>query len=249
MTAHQRPVVLSIGGLDPAGCAGITADSQIIQQLGGHPYSIASCITVQTETAALQSQATSNGLVAAQLRALCTPTTNLQGAKTGAIQDPRHWFLLKRYLPKNLPLVIDPVLRTSSGLTLAQHQRHWFRGLRHLANRASLITPNAAEWTTLQSHIPNDVPVLVTGATSGDQIQNQLLINGSVTETFTTVLHQGEYRGTGCRLSSAIAFYLASGLPLPEAIRCAMRALDESIRNHYRVGATRIPFQPPTAKH
>lgn len=248
MAASNRPVVLSVGGLDPAGCAGITADSQFIQQLGGHAYSIASCLTVQTETRAIQSQATSNGLVAAQLRALCTATAQLHAAKIGAIQHPRHWFLLKRYLPKNLPLVIDPVLKTSSGLAFTKHERQWFRGFRQLATHASLITPNADEWETLKGDLPDNVPALVTGTTVGDSIENQLFLNGRLTETFTTTLHSGEYRGTGCRLSSAIAFYLASGLDLNGAIRSAMQVLDESIQNHYRLGDTRIPCPSPVVQ-
>ena len=66
MAALRRKTILTVGGLDPAGCAGISADSNMIQALGGHSFSIASALTVQTPSRAQQSQATSNGLVAAQ---------------------------------------------------------------------------------------------------------------------------------------------------------------------------------------
>lgn len=240
MAALRRKTILTVGGLDPAGCAGISADSNMIQALGGHSFSIASALTVQTPSRAQQSQATSNGLVAAQLRTICSESPP-DATKVGVIKDGRHWFLLKRYLSAETPLVIDPVLKASSGLSLGKHNRQWSRGFSQLAERASLVTPNTDEWATLKPLVPNSTAVLVTGEKAAGTIENKLYLQGQLVETFRTEAQNGEYRGTGCRLSSAIAYYLAEGHSLPQAITKAMQALEQAIKQHYLVGNTAVP--------
>lgn len=234
--------ILCVGGLDPAGCAGIGADSHMVQQLGGHAMSIASCLTVQTEGQALQSHAVANGLFTAQLRALFgSSATQPQAVKVGLIQDGRHWFQLKKQLPKHCAVVIDPVLQSSSGLTLATTGRQWRRGFQQLAAQATLITPNQSEWETLKPLIAANTPTLVTGLRLGDDIVNELWLNNVVIERFSTPHIAGEYRGTGCRLSSAIAYYLATGEPLNRSIELAMLTLAAAISNSYPLGQAAIP--------
>lgn len=234
--------ILCVGGLDPSGCAGISADAYMVQQLGGHALSIASSLTVQTENQALQSHAVANGLFAAQLRALLSSSAiQPQAVKVGLVQDGRHWFQLKKQLPKQTPLVIDPVLKSSSGLTLAHTSRQWRRGLQQLASQATLITPNQAEWEALRPLIADTTPSLVTGKRVDDNIVNELWLNGTVIERFSIPHIAGEYRGTGCRLSSAIAFYLATGEPLNRSIELAMQATAASIGNSYTLGDAAIP--------
>ena len=45
--ANQLPVVLTIGGYDPSGGAGITADIETITSLRCHPISLITCLTSQ----------------------------------------------------------------------------------------------------------------------------------------------------------------------------------------------------------
>lgn len=235
--------ILCVGGLDPAGCAGITADSNVVNQLGGHALTVASSLTVQTENTAFQSKSVPNGLLTAQLTALLSSQGLTPNAvKVGLIQDSRHWFAVRNKLPKQLPLVIDPVLKTSSGLSLSNAGRKWCRGFSQLASQATLITPNAEEWPQLKAVIPKNVAVLVTGTVKADQIHNQLWRNNRLEETFVTELLPGEFRGTGCRLSSAIAFYLGSGHGLSESIELAMAVLNRAIQNSHALGTASVPY-------
>ena len=45
--ADNLPIVLTIGGYDPSGGAGITADIETISSLDCHPITLISCLTSQ----------------------------------------------------------------------------------------------------------------------------------------------------------------------------------------------------------
>lgn len=238
---HSPTQVLCIGGLDPAGCAGICADMAMINSLGGHASSVATTLTVQTETIASQSTAVANGLIAAQLRALLVESEYPPNSvKVGLVKDGRHWTAIARHLEQQA-LVIDPVLCASSGLNLAALDRRWKQGFKKIAARADLITPNTQEWALLQPLIPSSTAVLVTGKIEGATVVNELYQHGELLQQFSTPLIAGEYRGTGCRLASAIAFYLGSGKTLTDSIEAAMTALSQAIENAYGLGEARIP--------
>lgn len=244
---NKKPVIVAcIGGLDPANAAGIGVDAQSIQAQGGHAYSIASCLTVQNPQQALQSKAVAAGLLAAQLRALVqNPDTAPMAIKVGAIADGRHWQAIKRYQPAATPLVIDPVLAASSGLRLGPANRAWRRGFSQLAEQASLVTPNTEEYQQLKALIPSATPLLITGSKEQGQIVNQLWQHGELQGRFATPLLDAEYRGTGCRLSSLIAYQLALGTPLNAAIERAMQALQQQLEHAYTLGKSLIPSAQP----
>lgn len=233
--------ILCIGGLDPAGCAGISADIATINQLGGHTSTVVSTLTVQTESSAQQSQAVANGLINAQLRALLTESKSpATGIKVGLIKDGRHWAAIGRYRTQQ-PLVIDPVISSSSGLALAALDWRWKKGFKKISAQASLITPNVDEWALLKPLIDPNTPVLVTGHREGDTLVNSLYQAGELQQEFRTPYIEGEYRGTGCRLASAITFFLSGGETLESAIEKAMETLRGNIQQAYSLGDARIP--------
>lgn len=244
MTTANNPL-LCIGAVDSAGCAGLNADITTAQAFASHAYTVATSLTVQTPAAALQSQAVANGLVAAQLRAICQPQTPAwlpTAVKVGGIQQARHWMLIRRYLPAHIPVVIDPVLKTSSGFALGRHNRSWQRGFHKLADQAALITPNESEYEQLQMLISKRTPVLVTGGGDEHSVSNQLLINDRPIATFSSPRINQELRGTGCRLATAIACSLGQGLPLERAIDNGMQYMEQAIAEPHILGAQRLPF-------
>lgn len=238
---HSTTHVLCIGGLDPAGCAGISADIATINSLGGHASSVITTLTVQTENAANQSKAVANGLISAQLRALLIASeAPPKSIKVGLVKDGRHWTAIARYLNQQA-LVIDPVLSASSGLNLATIDYRWKQGFKKIAAQASLITPNVEEWAVLKPLIADSTPVLVTGKIEGATVVNELYQHGELQQRFSAPVVDGEFRGTGCRLATAIAFYLGSGQTLVISIELAMAALSEAIDQAYSLGKARIP--------
>src|SRR5690606_16967982 len=45
----RKPAILLIGGIDPQGCAGLTADIQTVSHHGCHPVPLITCLTEQTQ--------------------------------------------------------------------------------------------------------------------------------------------------------------------------------------------------------
>jgi hydroxymethylpyrimidine/phosphomethylpyrimidine kinase len=132
---------------------------------------------------------------------------------------------------KGLPRVIDPVLRSSSGMPLLE-KRAWPLFLDAVEGRADLITPNLDEAAALtrrpvrnvaemkvaaeKIHRRSGVPCLLKGGHLEGQAVD-ILFDGKDFAAFAHPKLARNVRGTGCFLSSAILGYLAEGRPLKEA--------------------------------
>lgn len=144
-TARLSPV-LSVGGLDPSGHAGILADARVFEQLG-IPYRVAiSAVTAQSKDRFFSWEPVSLPLFRAQLEAA---DGHISGVKIGMLADPPHLAALLHWLQRRRPswVVWDPVIRSSTGKLL-------FTGnasdpnLRRLLAFSDALTPNIpeAEW-------------------------------------------------------------------------------------------------------
>jgi hydroxymethylpyrimidine/phosphomethylpyrimidine kinase len=136
-----------------------------------------------------------------------------------------------------VPLVVDPVLAASSGLPLlaAGDAR---AALEALLARATLATPNWPELEALAGRrlgseeeavrAARDLParaVLVKGG-HREGAPVDLLVRGRTVVRIRGRRRPGTARGTGCRLASATAGWLARGAPLEEAVRRAKRYVE-----------------------
>jgi hydroxymethylpyrimidine/phosphomethylpyrimidine kinase len=146
----------------------------------------------------------------------------------------------------SIPLVLDPVLMSSSGgVLLDAAGRDAMR--KNLFPRAALITPNVPEAAALlESGVADSERILIEQARSllalgpqavlvkgghmsgGEAID--LLVSGSHgLERIASPRLLAVRRGTGCALASAIAAGMASGLPLLDACREAKRYVVEML--------------------
>jgi hydroxymethylpyrimidine/phosphomethylpyrimidine kinase len=124
-------------------------------------------------------------------------------------------------IPKEVPLVLDPVLATTVGGALLEAAG--VKALKEaLVPRAALLTPNLPELEFLGGEKwarDLGVPVLCKGGHgSGDLLRDRLWIPGQAERVFTHPRQPGSLRGSGCRLATAIAAGLAGGLALEEAV-------------------------------
>src|SRR5262249_41947939 len=138
---------------------------------------------------------------------------------------------LKQYKVSNL--VVDPVMVSTSGTTLMNHEAiGMFR--RMLLPLALLVTPNideAAVLTGLTIRTPSEMEkaagriaemgaryVLIKGGHLEGDAATDILYDGQAYRHFTCPrLTTRNAHGTGCVLSSSIVAYLALGKPLAEA--------------------------------
>jgi len=212
------PVVLTIAGTDSSGGAGIAADLATIAALGAHGACVVTAITAQDTTAVHRIHRVPLDVVAAQLDAVLGDL-RVAAVKTGLLGSVGAVELVARclapLLATGLPLVVDPVLRATTGTAFADDAV--IRAYREaLLPLATVATPNADEATLLA---PFPGPVVRTGSETATDVLDRPghpVLAVAHTPVATTNDH-----GTGCTFSAALATHLAHGHDLPDAVRRA----------------------------
>ena len=232
----STPCVLAIAGLDPSGGAGILADAEAIRAIGARPVCVATALTVQTTRAVRRWEAVPPAMVADSAHALLLEE-NVRAIKIGMIGDAKiAEAILKVISPRpDLPVVVDPVLQSTSGVLLFNGKLDKARDAYLSLSKHALITPNLLEAAALLDLVkqPQDgagveqaaralvgkgvrAALVKGGHLPGDPVD--ALAMGNAAEQFAGTRLKAKARGTGCRLSSAIAAGLALGKPIRDAV-------------------------------
>ena len=144
----MTPVIWSIAGTDSGGGAGLAADQRAADAFGVHLCPVVSAVTAQSTTAVTQVQAVAPELLEAQLEALAADLPP-RVIKTGLLGSAANAHVVARWVDRlrergPVQLVIDPVLRASTGAAFASDELlQVYR--QELLPRASVITPNQRE--------------------------------------------------------------------------------------------------------
>ena len=245
-SGHMQPLppILCIGGHDPTGGAGIQADIETVNALGGRALTLITCLTVQDSRDIHGVLPTEPDLFARQLDVLLT---DIQPAaiKLGLIGSTALIEPLSELLAGfDGPTILDPVLAAGGGFDL-DRERLGATLRRHLLPHVILATPNRAELRRLapggdEAHAAATLladgtrAVLVTGAdeASGDRVSNRLYLPTDDPQTWDWPRLPRQYHGSGCTLAAACATRLALGDPLVRAVeqaqQFAWRALDRA---------------------
>jgi hydroxymethylpyrimidine/phosphomethylpyrimidine kinase len=246
------PCVLTIAGSDSGGGAGIQADARTIQALGGYALTAITAVTAQNGRGVAAWEPVAPRLIAAQLSAVLDgfPVAAIKtGLLPGAAAIRAIASILRRH--PGLPLVVDPVLGSTSGTRFLRAAA--LRELRRsLLPLATLATPNRPEAEALSGRrLRTDAAVEAAARQLARESGCAILIKGGhapgrfCRDCLATA--EGRVRwfrsprvatrnthGTGCVLSSAIALELARGQKLAEAIRQARRFLFRSLQRSRR---------------
>ncbi|WP_129774752.1 hydroxymethylpyrimidine/phosphomethylpyrimidine kinase [Peristeroidobacter soli] len=240
--------VLVIAGTDSSGGAGLVRDVQVITELGARASCVVTAVTAQTNSEVVTSYALAPGLVRQQLRAALR-ANDVRAIKIGMLGTGANVRAVLDELldSSDIPIILDPVLCSSSGATLLDPEGE--RLLRdQLLRRSTLVTPNLIEaGVLLDEPIAKDegeqatqaekllrfgsVGVLLKGGhgTDGDSV------DVLATRTGPPLLFRAKrldvtMRGTGCALSSAIAALMASGMPMELACQRAKTYVHDKLR-------------------
>ena len=118
--ANQLPVVLTIGGYDPSGGAGITADIETINSLRCHPISLITCLTSQNTEKFDLLEPVNIDVFISQADLLLSDF-KIDIIKIGALGNDKIVEETKRILNKlkDTKIVIDPVIEATTGGSLA----------------------------------------------------------------------------------------------------------------------------------
>ena len=251
------PVVMSIGGFDPSSGAGITADLKTLAAESCYGVAAITALTVQSSRGVASVHPLDPVVLRQSIEDLLADG-NIRAIKIGMLANRANAEVVAGILEANagIPSVLDPVIRSTSGLALLDADGvTYVRD--HLLGLVRVITPNVDEAATLTGLKVDSLEsmkaaaqklvelgaraVVVTGGHLDKAMDVFLDSEGS--ETFAADrIKPDNTHGTGCTFASAIAANLAQGRPLREAVVFAKAYVTEAIRKAYPVGPGRMPL-------
>jgi hydroxymethylpyrimidine/phosphomethylpyrimidine kinase len=249
--------LLSIAGSDPSSGAGIQIDLKTFQALGVYGMAIPAALTVQSSKGVFGVEPLSGRFLSKQLCTLI-PDIKPDAIKTGMLLTKQNVDAVakavRKFKVRNL--VIDPVLRSSSGSKLMQHDAS--EALRKkLFPLALVVTPNVSEAEVLSGmSIRSEQDMDFAAGKLLDWGPSYVLIKGGHRQgpatdtlyggrrvfTFSTVRRKGDFHGTGCVLSSALAVFIAQGFPVEKAVEKAKQFVDKMLKTAEPAGKSRTKY-------
>ncbi len=259
----KPPVIWTIAGFDPSSGAGITADLKTISSFDCYGVSCITALTVQNTLGVRRVEPVSPDTVLETLQALLDdlPPNAIKigmlasAGVTNAVAD----FLEGLHQP-SCPIVLDPILRSSSGAELLDAA-----GTRLLLARllplATVVTPNRSE-AALLTGLNGDAEsmaralrrlgaaaAVVTGGDATDREANAEDVLAYAAEGMELVetlsaprIPSSATHGTGCAFSTAIACALARGQNIPTAVTSAKAFVRRSIERAPGLGHGKGPM-------
>ena len=252
-----RPTVVVIAGSEATGVAGIAVDLRVIATLGAHGAPVITANTAQQSEGGAR-----NPVAPAVLDSQLSAAAQVAPAvvKTGLLADAAQVERVANFCAQTGALLVcDPVLQSSSGMTLAADEVP--AALRAtLLPRAALVTPNLAEaeaLTGIAIHTATDVEraaralrelgagaVFIKGGHGDGDYSSDYLHSGD--QSFwlhSPRLPTVHARGTGCALAAAAASALALGYGIADAVVIAKAAINQGLRQGYACGGREGPVR------
>lgn len=233
----ETPRVLVVAGSDSSGGAGLVRDIETLSAFGLRASLAVTALTAQTDGAVMQIETTPAKLVASQMRAALS-SGHVRAVKLGMLASPEIVLAVEEVLNDHpaLPVVVDPVLASSSGMPLMEGEG--LPAYRPLFPRVTLFTPNLPELaalTGLPEALSDDEAIRQARILMAQGLRSVLVKGGHaqgvdaadlLVSHKAVVRHAGlrlavSLRGTGCALASAIAAELALGTPLDQSVQRA----------------------------
>ena len=238
--------VLVIGGSDSGGGAGIEADIKTITLLGGFAMTAITSITVQDTQKIWALEPVSPPVVRLAIE-VALQDIGVDVIKIGMLGSSALIKTIAAVLPADVPIILDPVLISTSGTVLVPEAA--IAALQeYLLPIASLVTPNLPEAAALTG-------LNVTTSADANQAANALRAMGSqavlvkgghavganIVDVLVTAHGRKDFshariatrhtHGTGCALASAIATGIGQDLELTDAISRALEFVQAALKN------------------
>jgi hydroxymethylpyrimidine/phosphomethylpyrimidine kinase len=231
MTSTAR--ILIVAGSDSSGGAGIQADIKTVTMLGGHAMTAVTAITAQNTAGVEAVHPIPAEMILQQIEAVIgdigvdAVKIGMIGGAFAAEQLASRLERLKAEQP-GIPIVFDPVMVATSGSALADDAT--IAAFGRLMDVATITTPNLPELKRLTSeedpvaaalHLvgAHGCAVLIKGGhEEGDALADALIEEDNMTSWQGQRIDTTSTHGTGCTLASAIAFFLAGGSTLADAV-------------------------------
>ena len=267
------PVALTIAGSDSGGGAGIQADLRTFSTFGVYGTSVITAVTAQNPCEVRNITPIPAEAVTAQLETIFAKFA-VKAIKTGMLHDATIIKAVAAVLKdKNIPIVVDPVMISTSGSVLLQQDA--IEAMREVFLPLSTwMTPNVAEAEQLLDiEIKNlddmkdaaaecadkwDTVCILKGGdfkAAGKRATDIVCSRGKLYSLSTkrvkkpTEVEANVSHGTGCTFSSAIAASLAVDMPWKDTLVAAKAFVFGSLSESVMVGKTIGAMYPPSGAY
>ncbi len=242
---------LTIAGFDPSGGAGIQADLKVFRAFGEYGLSVVTALTAQNSKGVSAVAAVDASFVRKQLIAVLSdfvPDTTKIGMLYSRENVGTVSAVVREYALRNV--VLDPVVRSSSGKRLSEKDSlDVIR--KKLLPLCSVVTPNMDEASLLAGIAIKDRKGMEEAAIrlKGFGCGAVVITGGHLEKNATDLFYDGtfhylrsrklpgEFHGTGCAFSSAVASALAGGKSALDAAKAAKRFMNRSLKRSFGTGA------------
>jgi hydroxymethylpyrimidine/phosphomethylpyrimidine kinase len=235
----QPPYVLTIGGSDSSGAAGIQADLKTFAAHRVYGLSALTLVTAQNSGGIVSSRVLEPAFVVDQIRAL--NGLDIKAIKTGLLlREETIRAIMAALSDYHGPLIVDPVLVAGDGRQLVDSAG--ISAYEKLFAKAVLITPNSHEASLLTGFTMTDPDSIKAAADKLYQYGCHVLLKGGASgtdlyfdghdfhELHSESLSSHNPRGAGDTYSAAIAAELALGRDMLTAVTRAKRYVTQAIR-------------------
>ncbi len=253
--SRKKVNVLTIAGSDPSSGAGLQGDLQTILAFGATPFSVVTAVTSQNTKEMKGVQSVDVDMVIDQLVAIAEDFS-IHAIKMGLLPSPDCVEAVAKIVANqwhNIPIVIDPVLNSSTGKALVESGTHEAY-IKHLLPIATLVTPNKMEAEILSGQsigslaeaghagrklLESGVQACLVkgGHFTDDHATDVLLTKSECYEIKGESVKHYDVHGTGCALASAIACELARGSKLKIAVERGKNYITKAIQQSFSLGS------------
>lgn len=254
-----RQMVLNFSGNDTAGLAGVAMDIKVQNAFEVHSVSVITANTAQNNEKVISINSVADSVFKDQLDAL--DALPIKAVKVGLIGSVLQAEKIRDFIQeKKTPLILDPVLSSSSGSMFLDES--FLRFIKNqLLPHATLLTPNIFEAEALTNikikttkDIINAAAILLALGVNAVLIKGGHFFDAKKEDVVQDYFSDGEMsfwlsnekiktqnsRGTGCALSSAIASSIALGYSLYDAVVIAKMAISQGLRQAYAIEDTNV---------
>lgn len=259
-TKGHPAIVLTIGGSDPTGGAGIQADLKTFQHFGIHGLSAVTAVTVQNTSGVISTNPVRAELIQAQLAAL-ENDIRFDAIKVGMLTTADVVHVVAEFTAvQRVPMVLDPILASSNNIPFLEVDALEML-VKELLPLATIITPNLPETFALTglemgtedsfihaALLLRDMgakAMLIKGGHANGEASRDLFYDGLGIEWISSPRIPKQVHGTGCLLSSAIACGLAKKIGLRDSVLAAKSFMEAMLGRAIPLGAGQEVFQYP----
>lgn len=245
--------VIVAGGLDPSGGAGLSSDIKTCSHFGVYPLPVITALTYQNYSKFYGFKPLKKDEIEKQLKSVLG-FYSVEFAKIGLVGNAENLdFLISTLNKKDIKIVLDPVLKTSTGGEVCD--RNYVKTIKGAGGKIYLITPNIPEAKLLTGEETDNLNVLGERLLL-EKFENILIKGGHRQDNADDILFSKEgktvlkgkrikvlsTRGTGCALSSAIVSHLALGHSVEKACELSKRYIEQTMIQGIKTGRPPYPL-------